>query len=55
MAKVNLAKKSQRLIVQQIYKRKEALENKLFKMKYAKLLKCLTDANSSKTIPDSKK
>ena len=43
MAKANMAKKSERFVVKQIFKRKEALENKLFKMKYAKLLKTLTD------------
>lgn len=30
-------------MVKQIFKRKEALENKLFKMKYSKLLRTLTD------------
>ena len=43
VAKSNLAKKSERLQVAKVFKRKEALENKLFKIKYSKLLKNLSD------------
>lgn len=43
MAKANMAKRSEQIVVKQIFKRKEALETKLFKMKYAKLLRTLTD------------
>ena len=45
LAKASLAKKSEQRVVKQIYRRKEALENKLFKMKYAKLLKTMSDAS----------
>ena len=34
--------------IKQIFKRKEALESKLFKMKYAKLLKTLADQSYHK-------
>lgn len=46
VAKANLAKKSDRMAVKMIFRRKEALEQKLFKMKYHKLLKTIADASS---------
>jgi len=46
VAKANLAKKSDRIAVKMIFRRKEALEQKLFKMKYHKLLKTIADASS---------
>lgn len=52
MAKANLAKKSEQIIVKQIFRRKEALEGKLFKMKYAKLLKTISDNNQKHVSKD---
>ena len=45
MAKANLAKKSEQIVMKQIFKRKEALESKLFKLKYAKLLRTISDVH----------
>ena len=45
MAKARLAKKSQKMVVQEIYRRKDALENKLFQMKYTKLLRAISSSN----------
>lgn len=46
VAKSNLAKKSERLQVAKVFKRKEALENKLFKIKYSKLLRTISDTSN---------
>ena len=50
MAKAKLAKKSNQVVIQQIYRRKDALENKLFQMKYSKLLRAISDSNRVLTV-----
>lgn len=45
LAKTNMAKKNEKRLLKQIWKRKEALETMLFKMKYDKLLKTLAGGN----------
>ena len=46
VAKAHLAKKTEKYMIRQVIKRKEALESKLFKMKYKKLLKALSGSCS---------
>jgi len=46
MAKARRARRGHQLMVKSLYRRKEALENKLFQMKYAKLLKHISANNS---------
>lgn len=45
LATVNIQKKHEKRLIQQIWKRKEALETMLFKMKYDKLIKTLSGGN----------
>lgn len=45
LASASIEKKHEKGLVQQIWKRKEALETMLFKMKYDKLLKTLSGGN----------
>lgn len=50
MARAKNAKKSEQVAVKSIFKRKEALETKLFKMKYAKLLRIITDQSRHQSL-----
>ena len=50
LARANIVKKHEKKLIESIFKRKEALETMLFKMKYEKLLKTLASGNQIMAI-----